>query len=120
MICRVCGAQTTLFQQVDWVRTEDRVLSERAFTVDTVTVDVYECAVCGHIQTENLLPADFYDTNDSGVQGYGQHIHALDTFEEKAQKLRRHTGGRCPYRDWFGIRGFSINGWEILCALHGR
>lgn len=119
MICRVCGAQTTLFQQVDWVRTEDRVLSERAFTVDTVTVDVYECAVCGHIQTENLLPADFYDTNDSSVQGYGQHIHALDTFEEKAQKLRRHTGGDALIEIGSGFGAFLLTAGKYFAHCTG-
>ena len=68
-------------------------MSEWAFTVDTVIVDVYECAICRHIQTKNLLLTDFYDTNDSSWQGHGQQIHALDTFEEKAQNLRRHTRG---------------------------
>lgn len=68
-------------------------MADRAFTVDTVMVDVYECTTCGHIQTENLLPKDFYNTNDSSMQGYGQHIHDLDTFEVKAQKLHSHTEG---------------------------
>lgn len=93
MRCRVCGAQTKLFQQVEGVRKEERILSIQPFTVDTVKIDIYECIVCGHIQTENLLPPNFYDTNDSRMQGQGQHIHTLDTYEEKAKKLRRHTAG---------------------------
>ena len=84
MLCRVCGGKTELLQQVEGVRTSDRALSANPFTVSTVTVSVYECTDCGHIQTDNLLPPDFYDTNDASMQGYGQHIHALDTFEAKA------------------------------------
>jgi len=49
-----------------------------------------------------------YDANDPGAQKHGQHIHALDTFEEKAQKLRRHTGGDALIESGSGFRAFLL------------
>ncbi|MEK3704937.1 class I SAM-dependent methyltransferase [Paenibacillus sp. FSL R7-0198] len=90
MKCRVCGEALTLLEIVNDCRYEHNFLNTTAFSTFTKDIELYQCTVCSHLQTEYLLPDDYYDKY-TGFGGASQYYGSLNLAENKIQKIQNYS-----------------------------
>lgn len=98
MKCRVCGSICYELEKVHECRAEAirSLLKKEPYTMKKDTVLLYECSRCGHVQSDFLLNADYYEEYEDGngaLQYYGdrrvldQQFSKLKTYADSAETL---------------------------------
>lgn len=91
MNCRVCGKPCDLREVVKNCRMEEATVGLRThpWRVRTGDLPIYECAFCGHIQAEYLLPETFHEEYHGTGVVPSQYYGSLNVQEKQCQALRR-------------------------------
>ncbi|OPH54543.1 hypothetical protein BC351_31685 [Paenibacillus ferrarius] len=90
MGCRVCGEELVLFEIVDDCRYEHNFLNTIAFKTITKNIECYQCPVCTHLQTEYILPDDYYNKY-TGFGGASQYYGSLNLTDNKIAKIKKYS-----------------------------
>lgn len=90
MRCRVCGGKLYHLETAEEVMENGICLRAAPFKSGVRRMALYKCPCCTHVQAENTLLDDYYESY-SEWGGAGQYAASLDFTRKKLEKLRSYA-----------------------------
>lgn len=91
MRCRICGSKLLHYETVHGVPVDNSWFRTSPFESEKKNMELFQCARCGHIQAESILPDNYYNGDYNVFAGGGQYAPSLDFTRKKLEKLRSYA-----------------------------
>ena len=95
MKCRICGMEMKLIDIIENCVEGHVYFGEKPYQLPTKKVELYQCAICGHAQIDNLIEDTYYDVyecRDENTTAY--YAYTENIYDERLKKLQSLNGGK--------------------------